>query len=244
MRHGLGMSRQTLKKKILCSLIKLLNPGAEVREISMKEMAPDNYYLNRKAAEVTDKLGSNIKLSKAYCLLTDIVRHEKVLDFYKGCLAPEVGKSLLFYNLSDRILRTENPVIVIPDSLDTLKEGLSDEVYRRLIQCVPNLGKIAITAAKGIEIAAWFFGILLYPLYLLIKHLQNGFSQTANKNFKVAIPVIWGINSDANECLRGGVKRFIDDTYLYGRYFHQSSQVYQLLADTVNPLHIYGLKIY
>ena len=32
-------------------------------------------------------------------------------------------------------------------------------------------------------------------------------------------------------------------TYMAG-IFQQFSQVYQLLADTVNPLHIYGLKIY
>ena len=31
--------------------------------------------------------------------------------------------------------------------------------------------------------------------------------------------------------------------HLYGRHFQQSSQICQLLADTVNPLHIYGLKI-
>lgn len=62
--------------------------------------------------------------------------------------------------------------------------------------------------------------LVALPLYLFISHLKNGLIFKPKVSAKVAVPCLWGVfDSDKHKEI-SGVRRFTDDMYLYGKYFH------------------------
>jgi hypothetical protein len=208
-----------LKKRIILRWVRLLNPNAEIRELTMAEVVPDCYLLNKRGAEAAGLLGSKIECSVAYRMLLSIVRDESALLFYKAHLAREIAHSLLYAKMADRLIRDGGEVILSPDGMMGFGEAISLKWIEEVHAHTPAAIRVANRLANPIRSLRWKLASVLLSSALFLWHLRNGLVRLPKKRYAVAIPVVWGVFKDTEEKVVAGVRRFNDDMYLYDAHF-------------------------
>ena len=211
--------RAAPKRKIILRWLRLLNPAVEIREVTMAEMVPDLYLLNKKGAEVADRLGPRVAQSVGYRLLLDVVRDENISLFYKAYLARTIPHPLLYAKMAQDFIREGGEVILSPEGVEDLGEGLAPEVKEEIHSHAPARVRFLERVERALRSLKWISVVLVLPALLFFRHLRNGRIRHPKPRGEAAIPVAWGVFKDSAAKMIGGVRRFNDEMYLYGQHF-------------------------
>ena len=198
----------------------------------MELLAPHIYRLNQQGPGRVDRMGPTLGEHPLVHALTAVVGPDPALTRYvKAFLATIEPRWRLFPSVA-RDLSREASLTIVPEApLDEHWEapelgGVRSSVPRviELVNRLRYAGRML-----GARLTAW-----LVPVGLLLTHARHGIRRGPDGPFDVVMPVSWGVYAVGADAIRAGVKRFVDDTYLYGDEL-RPGQILHLFGDIVLP---------
>ncbi|MFZ5993907.1 MAG: hypothetical protein ACOYU4_02795 [Thermodesulfobacteriota bacterium] len=226
--HALGGSRQIdsflrklgirstaeLRRNFAHRLIRLINHGVEIRVLGFEDFAELSYSLNKDCLKVVDGLTERIKKFSAYEIMHRVIRDDNIIRYYKSFMAPIVPRWFLFTRLSRDLIHDVRDITIVPDNLRS--EFRTCEEYKDILSYVPSyifhLNCLRFLW-RFVKIQA---ALSIMPIALLAKYVKNGYQTDTKGEYDLAMPVLWGIYKNGDNKVRFGVRKFDDDSYIYG----------------------------
>jgi hypothetical protein len=206
-------------KKIVKWMIHWINPQAEIQQLEFGDVVPNIYLQNKQGVKYSDSLSDKFSQSKAYKLLHDVIEDDHIGLFYKASLSRVVPTYLLYFEVANRELRDGKKMILVPDFLgEVVSERKRTSDSWELGYIPPEL-YFWDRAADLVSCFKWIVSVVALPGFMFLKHMKNGFARIPEGYYKVAMPILWGINKGTENTVIDGVKRFDNDLYLYRKHF-------------------------
>lgn len=204
---GIPRSRQkTLLSRVAEALVHRINPKIRIESVPSDVMVAHNWAANAEAVGEVEWLTAEIKDSWAFRTVSDIVKDEGLLKFFKAMLVADIAERRLFQAVAQDLAGRHDDLVAIPDGSEQL----------------PGLG---CTDPAG---SAWnkvtgLLTLFLLPVGFLFRHLRIP-TRREPVRYDVAIPVVYGVGESAFALT--GVHTLRDDGALYhdelpeGRVIH------------------------
>jgi len=216
---------QIQSKKIVLWMIKIINPNVKIEILDFKDFAKIFYQLNKDSLSIVDNLSPQVMSSTAYKLMYSIVQDDNLIKYFKAFLARIIPRCSLFENLSMEFIRSESDLTIVPYNVPS-KNIESSDTQKIIDSYVPNIilkVNSFIFAYKSILLE---ISILFLPALIFIYYSKNFLYKTKKGDFKLAIPVVWGIFPNQDQIKTHGIKRHNDDSYFYDNGFKPSEIVH------------------
>ncbi len=229
----LGLSNPQRSRRRFLRVLSWLNREAETLESPMELVASHVYRLNQEGPPRIDRLGPSLFEQPLIRTLRRVVGDDPVLLRYlQGFLVLVDPRWRLFAFVARDLARTETPVTVVPEA--PLDDGWDDpeldDIRRAVPEGVDRINRLRyIGRLLTARVMLW-----LVPLRLFVAHARRGVRGRPDGPYDVVMPVTWGVYPIGAGLVRAGVKRFIDDMYLYGAEL-TPGRILHLFGDWVLP---------
>lgn len=195
--------------RLVVAFVRLLNPRAVVDTVPEEITRPHAWTLNRDGAGLIRDKQQVILDSAPYRLLDGLLRDGRLVRFFSGFLSARIPSWSLFEKAAVDLEEKAEAFLAVPGGRPFVEpEGAEVKtptpVGVKTINCMRYVLRNAMLAVVA----------LILPTGFLFSRFRQGFGVKDRRRFKLAMPVIWGVNNTAG--LVDGIKKHTDDTYLYG----------------------------
>ena len=211
----LGLSNPDRSLRRFRRVLAWINRRAELRETPMEALAVHFYRLNQAGPAQVDALGPAIVEGPLAGALSRLVGPDPALGRYlKAFLAMAEPRWRIFAYVARDLVAAHAGSVVVPEA--PLDERWDDPALGDLRRSVPRgVERLNRVRYAGRMLLARLT-LLLVPVALVLAHARHGVRRRPDGPYDVVMPVAWGVYREGEAPVRAGVKRFIDDTYLYG----------------------------
>lgn len=195
--------------RLVVALVRLLNPRAVVDTVPEGIARPHAWTLNRDGARAIRDRQQVILDSAPYRLLNGLLQDGRLVRFFSGFLSARIPAWALFENVALDLANKAEEFLAVPGGRPFAEpDGMEAKIP------TPAGGKTINRVRYVLRNAVLVLIALILPAGFLFSLLKRGFGVKDRQKFKLAMPVIWGVNNTTG--LVDGIKKHTDDTYLYG----------------------------
>ena len=211
----LGLYNTELSRRLFLWVLSWLNPEVETLESPMELLASHVYRLNQEGPPRIDRVGPGLFEHSLIWTLREIVGDDPVLVRYlQGFLALVEPRWRLFAFVARDLVQSDATVTVVPEGPldDQWDDPALDGVRRAVPPRVDRINRIRyVVRLLAARLVLW-----LMPIGLFLTHARHGVRRRPDGPYEVVMPVAWGVYPVNESLVRFGVKRSIDDLFLYG----------------------------
>ena len=211
----LGLYNTERSRRLFLWVLSWLNPEVETLESPMELLASHVYRLNQEGPPRIDRVSPGLFEHSLIWTLREIVGDDPVLVRYlQGFLALVEPRWRLFAFVARDLVQSDATVTVVPEGPldDQWDDPALDGVRRAVPPRVDRINRIRyVVRLLAARLVLW-----LMPIGLFLTHARHGVRRRPDGPYEVVMPVVWGVYPVNESLVRFGVKRSIDDLYLYG----------------------------
>jgi len=210
--------------KIVQLMVQFINPDCKQKEFQREEFIVEEWLANRDSINILQRYTGEYLKSGPCQFLQRVIGSCKVVKYFQGTLTFVLPAWLAFEKVSNNIEKERDTICMHAWEITAaMRQNLG------LLRCC--LLKTAYYVQHTFLYFAYLLTVSLMPvLYLFIRSVR-GFrfrEFIIDKQYFLAMPVLWGVSSDGKN-VHNGVLKQIDDGYLYGEELQPG-----------NILHIFG----
>ena len=196
--------------KIVKQLLIWINSGASIGEYEKDRMVKEEWGYNSLSISLLGKKEEYYTRTGPFKFLNYLIGDSKVVKFFLGELTFFTPREALFSDIIRE--KSQFNYLCVP------AWNVNTEIRQQIGLIRSFLLRLMLAIQFGFEYFVYILFATFFPVFYLCLRGVRGirfYSRKSLKEFIVSIPVVWGVYSEGDN-IRGGVKKQIDDSYLYG----------------------------